>query len=416
MSTDIRLDIGERKLASGLALLAVRNPGVQTFAGVVTLEIRAGAEPEDKAGLANLVGSCLDEGTEKYEDLALASAAESLGASLDGNHRGGVVMAPASSEKPALQLLREIVTRPTFPSRSVRRVQGEVLTEIRAEEDDPRVVAGRRFRKQIYGRHPLGRPAQGTAASVAALAPKDLRAFHRKWFQPADGYVAASGPDDPAVTLDRLEQIFKGFRGKAVEQVAVPEVALAASAHNTHVPMAREQVHIYLGHLGIRRACPDFYVLSVMDHILGTGPGFTSRCARKLRDEQGLCYAVSAGITSSAGEEPGMFTAYIGTSPEHRQQAIDGFLAEIERIRSEPPSEQELDDVKQYLTGSFVFAFERNNNLASYAVRAKRFGLGFDFLHRYPDIIRAITAEQVRDAAERYLHPDRIAVISAGAS
>jgi zinc protease len=180
--------------------------------------------------------------------------------------------------------------------------------------------------------------------------------------------------------------------------------------------MPREQVHVYLGHIGIRRTHPDFYTLSVMDHVLGTGPGFTSRCSRKLRDEQGLCYAVSAGITASAGEEPGTFTAYIGTSPEHRQRAIDGFLDEIRRIRTEPVSAQELQDVKDYLTGSFVFGLERNSNLAAYAIRARRFGLGFDFLQRYPDLIRGITAEHVRDAAERHLHPERLVVISAGAS
>ncbi len=153
-----------------------------------------------------------------------------------------------------------------------------------------------------------------------------------------------------------------------------------------------------------------------MDHVLGTGPGFTSRCSKKLRDEQGLCYAVSAGITASAGEEPGMFTAYIGTSPEHRQRAIDGFLDEIRRIRTEPVTAQELQDVKDYLTGSFVFGLERNSNLAAYAIRARRFGLGFDFIQRYPDAVRAITIEQVREAAERHLHPDRLVVVSAGAS
>jgi len=416
MSTDIRLEIAERQLPSGLTLLAVRNPRVQTFAALVSLEIRPGDEPEGKSGLAHLTGACLDEGTARYSDLELATAAEKLGAHLDGNSRGGIVMAPAKAEMPALRLLREVVTQPKFPTRSVRRVQGELLTEIRAEEDDPRTVAARRLRKRIYGDHPLARPAHGSTASVAALQVKDLRAYHRQWFRPGGGYVAASGPEAPEQMLDRLESAFRGFRGKAVEHASMPDVELATESHDKHVPMDREQVHVYLGHLGIRRPNPDFYVLSVMDHILGTGPGFTSRCARKLRDEQGLCYAVSAGITPSAGEYPGMFTAYIGTSPEHRHKAIDGFLQEIERIRREPPSQQELDDVKLYLTGSFVFALERNSNLAGYAVRARRFDLGFDFIARYPDIIRAITPEQVREAAEKYLHPDRLAVISAGAS
>jgi zinc protease len=416
MSDAIRLEIAERELDSGLLLLAVRNPRVQTFAAVVSLEVRPGDEPADQSGLANLVGECLDEGTKRYDALELATAAENLGAALEGNHRGGVIMCPATSQKEALGLLREMVLEPEFPGREVRRVQAEVLTEIQAEDDDPRAVAARRFRKEIYGDHPLGRPPQGTQKTVARLRPKDLRDFHDRWYRPAGGYVAASGPEDTTRTLDRLEKAFGSFRGKAPKHVTMPDVELAPGARDAHVPMPREQVHVYLGHVGIRRTDPDYYVLSVMDHILGTGPGFTSRCSRRLRDEQGLCYAVSAGITPSAGEEPGTFTAYIGTSPEHRQRAIDGFFDEIRRIRSEPPSAQELQDVKDYLTGSFVFALERNSNLAAYAIRARRFGLGFDFIHRYPGMIRAITPEQVREAAERHLHPDRLAVISAGAS
>ncbi|MBL9080145.1 MAG: insulinase family protein [Planctomycetes bacterium] len=416
MSTGIQLDIAERVLDSGLTLLAVHNPRVPTFACAVSLDVRAGDEAAAQTGLANLVGECLDEGTRRYSGLELAAAAERLGAAMEGNHRGGVVMAPAVAQKEALHLLREMVLEPEFPGREVRRVQAEVLAEIEAEADDPRSVAARRFRKEVYGEHPLGRPSHGTAQSVARLKPKDLRAFHGAWFRPHGGYVAIAGPEEPQRALDRLAKVWGGFRGKPQKHAAAPEVGLPGRARDVHLPMAREQVHVYLGHVGIRRTHPDFYVLSIMDHVLGTGPGFTSRCSRKLRDEQGLCYAVSAGITPSAGEEPGTFTAYIGTSPEHRQRAIDGFLAEIRRIRSEPVSAQELQDVKDYLTGSFVFALERNSNLAAYAIRARRFALGFDFLHRYPDLVRSITAEQVREAAERHLHPDLLAVVSAGAS
>jgi zinc protease len=416
MTVPIRLSIAERELESGLTLLAVHNPGVQTFACVVSLDVRAGDEPSDRPGLAHLVGECLDEGTERYDSLELATAAERLGAMMEGNHRGGVVMCPAIASKEATALLHEMVLHPMFPGREVRRVQAEVLTEIKADDDDPRAVAARRFRKEIYGEHPLGRPTQGTAKSVAKLKPKDLRAFHEHWFRPAGGYVAAAGPDEPERILDRLEKAFGRFRAKPKPHPTPPDVDLPPAGRDAHVPMPREQVHVFLGHIGIRRTHPDYYVLSVMDHVLGTGPGFTSRCSRKLRDEQGLCYAVSAGITASAGEEPGTFTAYIGTSPEHRQRAIDGFLEEIRRIRTEPVSAQELQDVKDYLTGSFVFGLERNSNLAAYAIRARRFGLGFDFIQRYPDLVRAITAEQLREGAERHLHPDKLVVISAGAS
>ena len=411
----IRLDVAERQLKSGLTLLAVRNPGVQTFACAVSLDTRIADDPADLPGVANMVGECLDEGTSSYDALALSAAAEKLGAYMEGNHRGGAVMCPASSQKKATNLLRQLVTQPTFPSKEVRRVQAEVLTEMQAELDDPRTVAARRFRRAIYGDHVLGRAMQGTLESVAAIKPRHLRDYHQTWFRPGNGYVAASGPFESEEMLDGLERAFRGLRGAAPERVQLPEV-LVGSASEQHIPMAREQVHVFLGHAGIRRTDPDFYKLAVMDHILGSGPGFTSRCSRKLRDEMGLCYSVSAGISGSAGEEPGTFTAYIGTSAEHREAAIAGFRAEIETIRERPPSQSELQDVKDYLTGSFVFALERNSNLAAYAIRAKRFGLGFDFVERYPDIVRAVTVEDVREVAARHLHPDRLTVVSAGAS
>ena len=412
----IRLSVAERQLKSGLTLLSVHNPGAQTYACVTSLDVRIADEDPRYPGVASMVGECLDEGTSKYGALELATAVESLGAMMEGNHRGGVVMGPASQQKKATNLLREMVLQPTFPAREFKRVQAEVLTEIKAEEDDPRAVAGRLFRAKIYRDHPLGRPAHGTIKSVASLKPKQLRDAHKKWFQPGNGYIAASGPFEHEDMLDRLERAFGSCRGKAPEHVPLPELSLAPEACNVHLPMKREQVHLFLGHLGIRRTDPDFYRLSVLDHILGSGPGFTSRCSRKLRDEQGLCYSVSAGITGSAGEEPGTFTAYIGTSAEHREKAVAGFLDEIHAIRKEPPTETELQDVKDYLTGSYVFALERNSNLAAYAIRARRFGLGFDFIERYPDLIKSVTCEQVREMAEKHLHPDRLATISAGAS
>lgn len=416
MTKDLRLDIGEQVLESGLTLLAVRNPGVATFACVASLDIRAGDEPEDRCGLANLVGECLDEGTAEHDALALAAAVESIGGALEGNQRGGSVQCPAEKQRDGIGLLREILLQPSFAGREVRRVQGEIQTEITADDEDPRVVARRRYHKEVYGRHPLGRPSTGTVKSVGKLRPKDLRHWHGKFFVPAGGFVAAAGPDEPQRMLEHLAKVFAGFRGKTPAHAEAPAVPMPPEPRDLHLPMAREQVHVFLGHPGIRRVHPDFYVLSVMDHILGTGPGFTSRCARKLRDEMGLCYSVTAGITPSAGEEPGTFTAYIGTSPEHRQAAIDGFLDEIRRIRTTLPSAQELQDVKDYLTGSFVFALERNSNLAAYAIRARRFELGFDYLHRYPHLIAAVTAEQVRDAAEQHLHPESMIAVSAGAS
>jgi zinc protease len=212
-----------------------------------------------------------------------------------------------------------------------------------------------------------------------------------------------------------MEKWFAKLRGTRPPRAALSPPPMPKRTTDQHFSMKREQVHVFLGHPGIRRSHPDFYALSVMDHILGTGPGFTSRIARKLRDEMGLCYAVDAAITTSAREEPGCFAAYIGTSPDNRQRAIDGFLAELRLIRETLPTQQELEDVQEYLTGSFVWQLERNAALARYAIRTKLYDLGFDYLERYPHLIRSVSREDVRRVAREHLDPDRVVIVSAGA-
>lgn len=411
----VQLKIAERRLQNGLTLLAVQNPGVETFAAGVVLDVDLRDEGPGEEGLANLLGSCLDEGTKKRLGVQLAEAIDGLGGSISGSASGGSVHCPATESKKALGLLAEMVREPSLPTRGVERVRHEVLNEIRAEMDDPQSVARQRFQKEVYGSHPFARPVKGTLRGVANFGLGDLRRFHRQWFQPAGGYVAAAGPEEPERTLEMLAACFRGFGGKRAEHQRPKPPTMPAAVRDIHVPMKREQVHVYLGHPGVRRENPDFYSLLVMDHVLGSGPGFTSRISKRLRDRDGLCYSVHAAITSGAGEEPSCFAAYIGTSPEHRQKAIDGFLQEIVRIREEPISQEELRDVQEYLTGSFVFALERNTNLATYAIRAKRFHLGFDYLHRYPVLIRSVTVDDVRNVARQYLHPESVVIVSAGA-
>lgn len=415
MAQTVNLAVSDRVAKTGMRLLAVQNPGVSTFACSVVLEISTKDEARGEEGLANLVGSCLDEGTLRRDALSLAEAVEQIGGSLDTGPAGGVLQCPAEEGEKALRILREVVAEPAFPLREVRRVKQEVLVGIESDKDDPRTVASYRFRQEIYGRHPFARPLYGSPRTVKSFKPSDLHRFHRKWFGPVGGYVAAAGPEDVESTLTRLHRVFGSLAGPAVEHPKTPQVPARDERTECHLPMKREQVHVYLGHVGIRRTDPDFYALSVMDHILGSGPGFTSRISKRLRDEMGLCYSVHAAITSSAGVEPGCFTAYIGTSAEHRQRAVEGFLEEIDRIQSDLPTAEELQDVQDYLTGSFAFALERNTNLVGYAIRARRFDLGFDYIDRFPDLIRSVTRQDVRRVAAKHLHPKRVVIVSAGA-
>ena len=415
MTPSFELAVAERELPSGLTLVAAQNPGVPTFAAYLSLACDVRDETEDEVGLGYFVGECLDEGTLRRDGNAFADALDALGAYLECGGSGLLVQCPVDSADKAVRLLVEALRQPAFGAREVRRVREEILAELDAENDEPDSVAARRFRREVYGEHPFGRPVRGTREVVAGYRPADLRRFHRRWHVAEGAILAAVGPQSCEQTLDRLARAFRGFGGRRPERPRAASIASPTATRDLHLPMDREQVHVYLGHPGVTRTDPDYYALSVMDHVLGTGPGFTARIPRRLRDEQGLCYSVDASICSTARDDPGAFIAYIGCAAASRQPAIDGFLAEIRELQAEPPSAEEVQEVRDYLTGSHVLGLERNTNLARYLHRAKRYGLGYDFYRRYPSIIEAISPDDVQRVASEHLHPDRVVIVSAGA-
>jgi zinc protease len=169
-----------------------------------------------------------------------------------------------------------------------------------------------------------------------------------------------------------------------------------------------------MGHLGVRRSDPDYYALLLLDTILGSSPGFTSRIPRLLRDQLGLAYTTFANVAASAGVDPGRFVAYIATAPSNVDRAVDALRGEIERIVSEPVDEAELATARSYLTGSCVFRFQTNAQVAAFLLEAEVHGLGFDFVKRFPGLIENVTVEDVLGAARRHIHPAAMTTVVVG--
>jgi zinc protease len=259
----------------------------------------------------------------------------------------------------------------------------------------------------------MGRTAYGTIESVRPIDAKDLRAHHAANWVAKRGSIAVCGDVDPKAVKKELNRLLRGWKAGS-ELVTTPPKLPPRGVRVQVFPAKRKQVHLYLGHLGIKRDNPDYAPLTVMDHVLGTGPGFTNRISRKLRDELGLAYSVNASIHSSAGLLPGMFTAYIGTSPEHVKTAIQGFIAEIRRIQEEPVAQEELDTAKSYLIGSFPLGFERASRRASYMVSAELFHFPADNLVRLLADFASVTTADVQRVARMHLFPDASCLAASG--
>jgi len=401
------------ELRCGATLLVSARAGMPVTA--MEAHVRGGPslDPVGLEGLASLTGGLADQGTRRRDEAAIASALEPAGGEVHGDSTGLSGSIVSSEWKLLLGLVAEMLLEPTFPAAQVRLQRERLLQRLRNEAADPRQRGVQAFRRMVYGDHWLGRPAYGSLESVARIEPRHLRAHHRKHWTAARGVLAVCGDVDPAEVRAFLDR--RLARWKTGAPLPKRPVEFPAPRRAVEVVRAdRKQVHVYLGHLGIRRADPDFATLVVLDHVLGQGPGFTDRVSRRLRDELGLAYSVSAGMTASAGLSPGTFTAYIGTSPEHVETAVRHFLHELWRLQDELVPEEELRLAQDYLIGSFPLGFERASRRAGHLVAAEVHGHPPDHLERLPRLFAAVTPEELRRAAREHLFPDRCCLSAAG--
>jgi len=402
-------------LPNGLVLMLLENHDLPIFSMQSFSQASAVFEPEAKAGLANLTGQVLEDGTAARSGDQIALQMEFVGGRLSTSATGVEATVLARDQDVALDVALDILMNSTFPEDKVAQKKDQILAGIAGKRDVPREQARAAFNELIYGKHPLHRPADGYEATVQALTRDDVVAHYRKYFVPNNTVIAIVGDFDAARVEARLRELTASWKTQALELPPVAEAVPMKQGVARGIPIpGSAQVNVYMGHLGIRRNDPDYYALLVLDNVLGTGSGFTDRMSRTIRDEMGLVYAVGANITGTAGTQPGTFRVFFATKPEKMQAALEVVRKEIARIRTEPVSAEELGSAQAYLAGSFVFETETDAQQADLLIQIERFRLGLDFLETYPRLIRAVTAADVLRVAAKHLDPAGLSMVVAG--
>jgi zinc protease len=407
------------KLDNGITLLLGENHNIPAVS--INAVVHAGSryETNAEAGLVGLLGDLLDEGTTTRTSQEIAESIEQVGGVLQtfgGYSQSGISTTVLTGDLTlGLDLTVDVLCQATIPDDRFAQQLDRRLAQIQSRDDDPRLVASDTFNEIVYPGHPAHRPKLGYAETLAKLTPAALREFYQRYFAPQNTLIAIVGDIDKAQVAATVAEKFATWKTSSpLNYPTIPTVNRQTTAIDRYIYKDKEQINVYIGHLGITRTNPDYYALMVLDTILGSSPGFTSRIPRILRDEQGLAYSTFSNITGSAGMDPGRFVAYIGTSPENLEKAVTGIKTEIRRITVEPVTVAELQNARDYLTGSFVFHFETNAQLASFLIEAELYQLGFDYVGYYPEKIRAITVEDVHRVAQQYLAPDCLTTVIVG--
>ncbi len=407
--TPLSYRVLRHRLPNGLRLLISENRRLPLLSLTACVVAGADQNPAGRPGLANLTARLLDEGTEAYPAEELAELVEGTGGVL-GTYSvrelsGLGFNLPARHWRLALEVMAETLRRPVFPRRHFLRERERLLNQLRAARDDPYQVADHLLSRVVYRGTPLEHPPAGTIHGVRKIRRDDVRNFHGEKYAPSSTLLAVAGDVDSAAVVEAVRERFGDWDNPGYRRDPLPPLSRQSAPRQRRLHLDREQLHILIGHLGVPRSHPDFHALQVLDIVLGSGPGFTSRVPRRLRDDQGLAYTTFSDITSSSGLWPGRFLAYVSTSPENQAAALEGLLDEIELLQREGISEEELTLAQDFLTGSFVFDFQSNADLARFLIQTELYGLGEDYPRRYPEIIRALTVEDVARVARLHLDP-----------
>lgn len=403
---------GRSALPNGLRVLTDRREG----AGVLALElfVEAGQSRESRPGLAYLTGRLLEEGTETRSAEEFASAVEDVGGAIDVGPTGASLRVRAEDLDAAVGWLADLALRPAFDDEAVGWMRRKVAAEYGADRDDPAFLADDLFRRLVYGTHPLGRDPRGAARDVGRLTRDDVVDHHRRYFTPDNAFLVAAGDFDPKALARSIKAHFGAWDGRSASPPPLPKLARSARPRVRRVARPGEQVHLLMGHLGVARTHRDYEALCVLDHILGTGPGFTDRLSRVLRDELGLAYSVGGGMTDSADLLPGLLRIYVGTGPDEADRATRAVIEQVRAMHAGDFSDAEVEAARDYLVGSWVFDFQTVEQRAGRLLELERWGLPLDDPKGMPARFAAITPRSVRRAAKLHLAPDALCRVEYG--
>jgi len=400
--------LGQRAvLPNGLVLLVSEQRTVPTVAIRLLLRTGSMADPSDKAGLANLTGVLLSQGTATRTAPQISEAVEFLGASLDvavGLETTVITLTILSKDlEVGLDLLADVVRNPAFRAEDVTRKIAEVQAGIQRDQEDPGTVSGQAFMRLLYGTHSLGTPLEGTLASVAALTRDDVVQFHRRHYRPDQAVLAVVGDVGATELRQRIEARFGAWQSSGPAEPLTSATPVIAKTAIRAIQKTVTQANINLGGVGIRRDNPDYYAVQVMNYLLGGA--FSSYLIATIRDQKGWAYDVSSDFSSR--KYNGEFAIAMQTKNEVADQAIAAALEQVRRMRDTPVDAAALKDAQAYLTGSFPLLVDTNAKIASWLASIEYFGLGLDYVDRYPGLINAVTVADVQRVAQKYLDAEK---------
>jgi len=374
-------------------------------------------EPQDKIGLAALTGSVMRSGgggsfTAEQIDEELEQYAIDIGISMSRQSGSASLDVLRKELGRGLRIFASLLRQPAFEAGRVELAKLQMIEGIRRRQDSPGSIVGREFLKQLYGPdHPSAR--ESTIDLVKRITRDDLIAFHQRTVRPNGIILGVTGDFQQAEMLELLRQTFGDWK-----KGDVPDLSIADARESNGPSIVRfvnkdtSQTHLRIGHLSIKEHDPDYVALAIANDILG-GSSFRSRLFNDVRTKRGLAYSVGSRLNVGMHDQ-GVWLMRAETKLPSTQEVISRFVANMERMRTELVTNEELAEAKEAYVNSFVFSFASPSAIVGRFVELEYDGLPKDFLQQLRARVVALTREDVLAAAQKHFHPDRLTIVAVG--
>ena len=392
----------EQTLPNGLRVIVIERRESPLVSAQLIIKNGGEVDPPELAGLADMTASLLTKGTQTRDATKIADEIESLGGSLQSSARwdssSASVGVMSSKIGPAMEILADVVRRPTFKSEEVERLRQQYLDSLTLALGEPGSIARFVAARVVFGDAPYGHPLSGTTESLTRITPADIVKMHGRYYRP-DNAILVIGGD--ITTRDALALATKYFGDWQKPSTPLPDLstpAQNAAAQKPRVVVIDKpdagQAAVYLARTGINRTDPDYFRGIVTNSVLS---GYSGRLNQEIRIKRGLSYG--AGSALDTRRQVGPFVASAQTKNESGAEVAELLLGEVSKLSSAPPPDAELTPRKAVLIGNFSRNLETVDGVVSQIGFLALYGVSLDEINRYITSVQAIRSEDVQKFA-----------------
>jgi len=407
----------EATLKNGLQVILLPSHKVPTFNMQLVVLSGGLSDKPDFRGLSGFTATLLREGTTKRSSKDIAEQVDALGATLTATSGLSSMISTVNTSglvenlDQTLDLFADVVRNPTFPQAEVDKFKTRTLAQLQLQRSSPQFLAAEQFQRAIYGtNHPASLIA-APADSIKKLTSKDLADFHAMYYRPNNAILAIVGDVTMKEIMPKLEKAFGDWQKGEVASVTIPQAPSPSDARIYLIDRPGSvQTVLQLGTLGIERTSPDYFAVLVADRVLGGGP--TGRLFLNLREDKGYTYGAYSNFGGTKFRGTWVSSAEVRT--DVTEGAMKEFMYELNRLRDQPVSTEELENAKRSIIGGFALSLEQPQTLLQNIITQKLYNLPADYWDTYPQKVSAITIADVQNAAKKYLDMSHLQVVAVG--